>query len=146
MRGDILFWPASNSITDRIIAWFTKGPFVHVAVDMGDGTEISAHSEDGIARRTIPARSDLTEFTVSPDPVLGLQFVKEQIGKKYGYANILNNVLYGLHIPWRVYNVRRFDCSSLVAHYLEHCGIDLSDDDEAISPNDLARALGLLKK
>jgi hypothetical protein len=33
----------------------------------------------------------------------------------------------------------------LVAHYLEHAGGDLSDDDETISPNDLARALGIPK-
>jgi hypothetical protein len=115
---------------------------------MGDNSEISAHSEDGIRRRPIPNRADLTVFTASDFtyPVLGMNFLKELIGKRYGYANVLNAVLRRLHIPWRIYHVNRFDCSSLVAHYLEHVGIDLSDDDEAISPNDVARALGLLKK
>lgn len=147
MRGDILFWPAGNSLSDRVISWFTKGPFVHVAVDMGDGTEISAHSEDGIRRRPIPNRDDLTVYSIGgyAETLWGTMFLKEQIGKRYGFANVLNAILKRVRIPWRVFHVNRYDCSSLVAHYLEHCRIDLSDDDEAISPNDLARGLGLLK-
>lgn len=147
MRGDLLFYPSSGSLIDRIITIVTHGPFVHVAVDMGLAGEISAHSEDGVCRRPIP--DDLPKLPsyslANTNTLLGINFLKEQIGKKYSYANGLNVVLKWLRIPWRIYHAKRFNCSSLVAHYLEHVGIDLSDDDEALSPNDLARALGVLK-
>lgn len=146
MRGDLLFYPASATFADHIIASVTQGPFVHVAVDLGDGTEISAHSEDGVNRRPLTA-SGLTVlpargFDVEP----GIRWLQRQVGTKYGYAMCLNSFLWRVGIPWRVYMVGRYNCSVLVAHYLEHIGCDLSDDDEALSPNDLARALGVLKK
>lgn len=146
MRGDILFYPASSILSDRIITAVTDGPFVHVAVDMGDGTEISAHSEDGIQRRPL----SLSGLTAGPmrgfDVELGMAWLVRQVGSKYGYGMVLNAGLKKFGIPWRVYMVGRYDCSVLVVHYLEHCGYTFLDDDESISPNDLARTFGILKK
>lgn len=149
MRGDILFWPASNTLSDRIIVAFTDGPFVHCAVDMGDGTEISARSEDGVNRRPLTA-SGLTiyrpTYYVNYPPSLAEKWLEQQVGLKYSRSMVINSGLKKLDIPWRIYRVNSYDCSVLVAHYLEHLGFDLSDDDEALSPNDLARAVGVLKK
>lgn len=53
-----------------------------------------------------------------------------------------------LHTPYHVSRTDRYDCSSLVTRYLEKVGVDLGDlgeEPDSVSPNDLARALGVIR-
>lgn len=145
MRGDLLFWPGDpKSLTDRIIRAVTRGPFVHVAVDHGDGWCIGARSREGVCEQAIP--SGLTSYSPRPfDREPGFHFLHSELGKPYGYSNVVNVVLRTLKLPYRITRLGHYDCSSLVAHYLQHIGEDISDEPDSLSPNDLARMLGILK-
>lgn len=148
MRGDLLFFPSSGSLPDRIIASVTRGPFVHVAVDLGDGTDISAQPIGGVKVRPTIHSKPLTRLAIRGDIERGITFLQGELGNPYGYCNVLNAGLQRLGLPYRVSRLDRYDCSSLVARYLERVGIflgDLSEEPDSVSPNDLARALGVLK-
>lgn len=128
MRGDVLFWTADGSPASRAIAFFTKGPFVHVSVDMGDCTDIGAHSEDGTQRRYIPSTCGITRWSPPAGENIerGMTFVEGEVGNKYGWGNIVNNVLKILRIPYRISRVDRYDCSNLVRRMwrgvIQYCG------------------------
>ena len=151
MRGDLLFWTSDGSPVSRLISVVTRGPFVHVSVDMGDGTDISAHAEDGVKERVVVGYQGLTHWSpqVSEEAIdRGIDFLKGEIGDKYGFCNILNAGLAALHLPYRVTRLDRYDCSSLVTRYLTEIGVDLKDElgeePDSVSPNDLARSLGVI--
>ena len=166
MRGDVLFWTSDGSLASRAIALATRGPYVHVSVDLGDGRDIGAHAEDGVAIHQVPHDRGLTKYSVEHHLMRhwaeasslnaqqfalhaiesGITFLLEEVGNQYGWNNILNNVLKLMHLPYRVSRIDRYDCSSLVTRYLTRVGVDLGDLGEApdsVSPNDLARALQL---
>jgi len=156
MRGDILFWTSDGSAVSRLICTLTHGPFCHVSVDLGDGSDIGAHSDGGTQRRHVPDDRGITKFHLAPPfgvvPPLnierGIIFLTGQIGHAYGWCNILNNVLSYLGIAYRVTRLDRYDCSSLVTRYLDEVGYDLGElgqEPDSVSPNDLARALGLIR-
>lgn len=164
MRGDLLFWTSDGSAMSRLVARATGGPYTHVSVDLGDGYDIGAHSEDGIQRRRVPDDRGIDKVMVTPllwgRPGIdhaaataaierGIIFLEGEIGNRYGWCNILNNALKLLHMPYRLTRINRYDCSSLVTRYLSVCGVhlgDLSEQPDSVSPNDLARSLGILKK
>lgn len=149
MRGDILFWTGDRSKPiDRLIMDFTHGPFVHVSIDHGDGWTVGARSDGGVIEQTIP--SGLTVYhpsssTAPLDIEKGMGFLHQQLGRPYGYCNVLNVVLRAFHLPYRIIRLGHYDCSALVAHYLLHIGMDISDEPDSLSPNDLARLLGIIK-
>lgn len=57
MRGDVLLWTSDGLPVSRLIALMTDDPYVHVSVDLGDGTDIGAHNEDGVQHRKLPGNS-----------------------------------------------------------------------------------------
>lgn len=150
MRGDLLFWPSDGSLTNRVITWATKGPFTHVSVDLGDGYDIGATSERGVVKNLLPSGAALTRYSTAAQPdriEIGIHFLSGEIGNKYGYVNILNAVLKLLRLPYRLSRLDRYDCSSLVTRYLEKVGVDagdLGEEPDSVSPNDLARWLGII--
>lgn len=151
MRGDLLFWTSDGSPLSRLVAIATHGPYCHVSVDLGDGTDIGAHSEDGVQRHPITGLASITRYRVeaSQDAIdKGIDFLMGEIGDKYGFCNILNAGLAILHLPYRVTRLNRYDCSSLVSRYLDVLGIqtdqDIQEQPDSVSPNDLARALGVI--
>jgi hypothetical protein len=153
MRGDVLLYHTGGILKDRVVCAYTNGPFCHCEIDLGDGTSVGAHSEDGIQRRpeallhrrvvvSIQART-------SPERVeAGIAWVLERIGEPFSWASIGDLVL-----PSRLSTLlfgRRsaYNCANLVAAYLEIAGgLDLPYGKRPpmiISPNDIARAAGLL--
>jgi hypothetical protein len=168
MRGDVLFWPSDGSPATRAICYFTHGPFCHVSADMGDGNDIGAHAEDGVRVRPVPSDRGLTKFSTlqflmlqaghkpgelvedtpyRPAIEKGIAFLKRECGNKYGWCNIANSALKLLRIPYRVARLDRYDCSSLMTRYLMECGVemdDLGEEPDSVSPNDLARWLGVI--
>lgn len=162
MRGDVLLWTSDGSPISRLIAIAIRDPFTHASVDEGDGTDVGAHSEDGIQRRAVPNDRGITKVDIrallaqrgshgkwaEARIEYGLRFVEGEIGNAYGWCNIADNVLAILHIPYRITRLNRYDSSSLVTRYLTVVGVDLGELDEqsdSVSLNDLGRILGVIK-
>lgn len=161
MRGDVLFWTPGGDTVSRLVADLTHGPFCHVSVDMGDGTDIGAHSDGGVAVRHVPDSRGITRVPIvqllisqnlsqrEEDARIesAITLLKGEVGDKYGWCNIVNAGLNLLHLPYRINRVDRYDCSSLVTRYLAWVGVwlgDFSEEPDSVSPNDLARALKVI--
>lgn len=146
MRGDLLFWPSDGSLVSRAIALATKGPFVHVSVDLGNGSDIGAEQQ-GVAQHALPNTDRLIRWSPAAEAErieIGIHFLSGEIGNKYGYTNIVNAALKLFGLPYRLARLDRYDCSSLVTRYLEKVGVDtgdLGEEPDSVSPNDLARWL-----
>lgn len=153
MRGDILLYLNGGSLRDRAVCAYTRGPFCHCELDLGDGSTVGAHSEDGVSYRwDIPHERivviSLQAQTSAERIEAGLEWVSRQVGAPFSWASIadlalppaLSTLLFGRR---SLYN-----CANLVARYLEIAGgLDLPYGKRPpmlITPNDIARAAGLL--
>ncbi|HEU5439853.1 MAG TPA: hypothetical protein VFU88_11240 [Ktedonobacterales bacterium] len=153
MRGDILLYRSGGILKDRVVTAYTGGPYCHCEIDLGDGTCIGAHSEDGIHQRPEALHDrrvvvSLQAHTTPERIEAGIAWVLEHLGEPFSWASIadlilpawLSTLLFGRR---SVYN-----CANLIARYLEVAGgLDLPYGKRppmVISPNDIARAAGLL--
>lgn len=150
MRGDIVLFKSSGSLFDRLIQWATKGPYVHVEIDLGDGKLIGAHNE-GITvsqgnrgRHTVSFRPPASDL----DLEYGCKWAELQAGKQYGWLDIISNGIKVLGIPLEVGTPGRWDCSDYATRYLVVARADRplgskANDPGLVSPNDIARAYGV---
>ena len=150
MYGDILLFPSGGTVYEWFVVKFTHGPYTHCAVDLGDGTDISAHPE-GVTVEQTQANVQLVSVASQARPEnLGAAMVwlKLQLGKSYGWLDVLSAALHAVGINLYLGQSDHLDCSDLVATYL-----DILEGKQVIpyhhldivSPNDLARRLGALK-
>lgn len=154
MRGDILLYRNGGTPRDRLVCAYTRGPFCHCELDLGDGSTIGAHSEDGIAYRTDVPHERIERIVLhtraSAERIeAGLEWVLQQLGTPFSWASIadlalpapLSTALFG--------RPSLYNCANLVARYLEITGgLDLRYGKRPpmlITPNDIARAAGLLQ-
>lgn len=153
MRGDILLMKSGGSARDRVVALFSRGPFVHVEVDLGDGTTIGSHAEDGVSYRpwrfadrivTIPMRDRAPAERIEA----GIQWMQAQLGHQFSWASIADQALPESLSTFLLGRESIYNCANLVARYVEITGgLDLSVGKRPpmiLSPNDIARAVGLL--
>lgn len=153
MRGDILLYRSGGILKDRIVCAYTGGPFCHCEIDLGDGTCVGAHSEDGISRtpeRLLDRRVIVSlQARTTPEQIeAGIDWVLEHLGEPFSWASIADLVL-PARLSTLVFGRESvFNCANLVAMYLEIAGgLDLPYGKRpplVISPNDIARAAGLL--
>jgi cell wall-associated NlpC family hydrolase len=148
MRGDILFYRPTDLIS-RVIARATHGPYAHCAVDLGDGTKIEALTR-GVARTPGTAADAVFSLHTDPDRLeRAVTWLEQQVGNRYGWEDIANQVLRAFRFPFYFGQRRHYDCSDLCARFARMAGgIDLGpfrEDLHLITPNDLARCAGLLK-
>jgi hypothetical protein len=108
MRGDVLLSTSDGGLPSRLFELTTRGPYFHVSADLGDGTDIGARSEDGAQRHHVPDDRGITKVPASTLAGVtaasiekGVRFLEGEIGTKYGWCNMANNVLALLHIPYR---------------------------------------------
>ncbi len=153
MRGDILLYRSGGILKDRVVCAYTAGPFCHCEIDLGDGTTVGAHSEDGITRtreHLLERRIviSLRDAAAAERLEAGIAWVLQQVGEPFSWASVADLVL-----PARVSTLlfgrsAVYNCSSLVARYLDLVGIhDLSQcqsRSKIASPNDIARVAGVL--
>jgi uncharacterized protein YycO len=150
MRGDLIFY-TPRDLWDRLICWGTHGPFSHVAIDLGDGTVIEA-TPQGIRRNPVSYTKSV-QYPVYPTTNLpliekGIAWLNQQVGKEYGWTSIFDQVLrfFGDQSVY-VYDHDDYDCSDLATRYLLLASPKLvgrlSQNPSIVSPNDLARQLGL---
>jgi hypothetical protein len=97
MRGDILLYFTDGSLPARLISYFTHGPYVHVAVDMGDGSQIASETW-GVVREPISQVKTLyipvPVQAESPETLAdALDFVQGEVGNRYGWIDIVNQAL-----------------------------------------------------
>lgn len=147
------------------------GVVERVEVSPGDGalriTTIEALSR-GVTRVTFPLYpSDIGTARIPTyvriaqhmEPLRiahGLGWTGRQVGKRYGWLDIAADVVkaalprrLGSRTPFLV-SPSSFDCSALVAKYLLAAGYEWLPDEaiaapERVSPNDIARMLGVIK-
>ena len=155
MRGDLLLMKSGGSLRDRCVAWFTRGPYVHVEVDLGDGTTIGSHSEDGVSYRAwrFPERVDvvpLSERAPRERIEAGIAWLVEQLGHGFSWASIADFALPEGVSTFLLGRESIYNCANLVAKYVEITGgLELpygKRPPTTLSPNDIARAVGLLKR
>lgn len=148
MRGDLVLYRAGTSWQDKVIAMATGGPFVHVEIDLGEGTFIGAHDE-GISK-VGAAQADENHVYTTPrgsqaDIEAGLKWAISQLGDPYSWIDIFDDGSKYLHLTWYLGVDKSYDCSDFATRYLIVAHSDgplgqLATHPETVSPNDIARA------
>lgn len=153
MRGDILLYRSGGILKDRIVCAYTRGPFCHCEIDLGDGTTVGAHSEDGITRKPEALHDrkviiSLRERTTPECIEAGIVVVLQHLGEPFSWASIADLVVPPALSTLLFRRRSLYNCANLVALYLAVAGgLDLPYGKRppmVISPNDIARAAGLL--
>lgn len=145
-KGDIILYKTDGNkwnLAERAIVFFSRGPFVHVSVDCGDGTNIAAHPR-GITRENNPIAGYVlvpTSRKACADSFHDAwYYLERQVGKRYGWLQIVDYAFGILGLPIYFFAKDHNDCSTLVAKYLCRLNPDYCfDNPDLISPNDLAR-------
>lgn len=151
MQGDILFFKSDGSLASKLVCFFTKGPFCHVAIDLGDGTEIAAHPK-GVSSNYIWANGgEMVRFSLHdkiPPACLNeaIDWLKAQRGKPYGWVDILDYALGILGLPLFFFRRDHHDCSTLASLFINRLCLPehFIENPDLVSPNDLACKLGVL--
>lgn len=153
MRGDVVLFTSSGSLIDRLISWGTHGPYVHVEIDLGNGRYIGSQ-EKGVNIHGFERGRDTVTFSPKVSMVdieTGLLWAIKQLGDPYSWQDNVADALGFL--GWKVIFGQQgaYNCSNFVAHYLVEAEAEaplgkLADSLETISPNDIARAFGVLKQ
>lgn len=125
--GDIAFYETHGSLLDDAIVLRTGSPLVHVAIVEQVGATVAATS-GGITRQEMrgneyavwrPAAGYATARLVA-----ALDFLSGEVGKPYGYADIVNQVLL-LSGKDPVLLDKSEDCSDLATKFLWIAGVPL---------------------
>jgi len=154
--GDLVLYKSRGRWYERVIAFATKGPYVHVGIVFGANYVLAATAH-GIAYDVLPLPVAQKFCTIVPLQLLvtqeqeaqGMAWAREQKGREYGWLDIVYQALKFLapNNPLRFYIEGHYDCSDFATRYLQHAGVALPDaysDPYANSPNDLARYFQLL--
>lgn len=152
--GDILFFHGHGALYERIIERGTHGPFCHVEVDLGDGLHSIGALGRGVILHGAPDYDAVAHVGASCDPArlaTAVKWLEAQVGDCYSIADILADgmkILLPARTPFLV-APSAYDCSKLAACFCAIAGYPLPAwmyaDMERVSPNDLARAFGLIK-
>lgn len=134
--GDILLFNRAKGM-NRIITWFTKSPFYHVGIAMGDGKVVEARIR-GVVIRDLMGPDGDKRFEIIPAENVGgqevalaaMEWALTQVGDGYDPVNILGIVLdrlltcttCSLTLP------NRWACGEFVATAFAEAGEDLFPD------------------
>jgi hypothetical protein len=161
MRGDFVLYRGSKTNPfEAAIMYFSKGPFCHTEIDMGDGTFIGEHGK-GLTRHSSDRVGVLVGLqygkVTSADVDRGLAWVEKMYAEdvknnethEYGWWDLISAAakFVGLHIILRL-KVGDWDCSDFVTRYLVVAGAAgplgaAAKEPETVSPNDLGRAFNI---
>lgn len=160
--GDLIFCrPEPGDWMGALVARATAGPYCHVQVRISQFEVVEALAQ-GVKRDTLAAEPDAADVahvgeTLDADRLIhAFSWLLAQVGRAYGWLDIAADALRAL-LPARLGSrtpflvaPRRYDCSQLATLWLLLAGYEwlpdeLAMDSARVSPNDLARALGVLK-
>lgn len=163
MRGDfVLYEGKKGSLVDWTITRFTHGPYVHVEIDLGNGSFVGEHGA-GITVHPMDVKRKAGFITpISHNGPMGIeagiQWVEQVIveekknpkAHQYGWLDIVMDAAKVLGAKITFQKPGAWDCSHFVVLYLQMAGAaaplgKLVMQPETVSPNDLARAYKVLQ-
>ena len=113
----LAFYKGREDLYDRLISWWTRGPYSHVELVINENYCMSSSPKDGGIRfkhiDLRPDHWDLVELE-GYDPAYAYNWFKEHEGRKYDILGILGFV-YG---PLRQ-DKKRFFCTEAIGHALK---------------------------
>lgn len=154
-KGDLVLYKSSGKWYERAIVLATQGPYVHVGILIEDHQVLAARTS-GIGYDVFkfnPAYHTLVslvpQYTTQEDVNKGLRWAVQQVGKQYGWMDILYQAVKFLNPngALRFYEQGHYDCSDFCTRYLQQAGVPLPAsyaDSYTVTPNDLARFFGLI--
>lgn len=160
--GNIIFVrPGDQDWEGQLVARMTHGPYCHVRIQIRDGEVIEAVAGYGVVESNLgnPDPADVADIAITLEYARrehAFKWLQNQLGRGYSYLDIAADALklilpkwLGSETPFLV-RPSRYDCSSLATLFLLAAGYqwlpdELVSDPFRASPNDLARALGVLK-
>jgi len=157
VAGDILFY-FPHTWTGELVARATDGPFSHCGIAVAPHVSVEALGR-GITAVSNPVPDQVASvgLTLAADRHrYARKFLFGMVGKPYGVLDIAADVLkavlpqsLGSRTPFLV-SPSALDCSDLATRFLLLAGyrwlpVEMAMDTTRVSPNDLARALGLIK-
>jgi uncharacterized protein YycO len=145
--GDICLFYNARGLA-RLITWFTRSRYYHIALYAGDECVVEARPR-GVVRRDLRAAGE-HDYVIIPAPENGgakaLQWAEEQLGDGYDVpgvvALILDRLFTNLHINFKPPH-NRFSCCELVLCAFRETGTNLLPEltpDTAV-PADFAQLL-----
>ena len=161
--GDLIFVrPSADDWAGQLITRATDGFYCHCRVRLSRDEVVEALDWRGIVRAAVGVEPDANDVAHIGLKLERARFIKargwllDQVGDGYSEWDIAADAVkallphaLGSRTPFLVAPAK-MDCSELAARWLIHAGYEwlpdeLMDDPARCSPNDLARALGVLK-
>lgn len=143
--GDLLFYTSSGSTFDKLIAWWTKSRFVHVAIAISANEKIEMLGQ-GCVKTRISEKAVagvwVANYPTTLGPDVALAWLEQQVGTPYGWNDILESVDTSHKFLWLQTN--HVDCSHLASDFLQRAGYDmagLEPDHARVTPGMLANFL-----
>lgn len=148
--GDLIFFKSYGSIIEKLIQFFTRSEYVHVACFTGNNTIVEAMRE-GVREREFK-ESWLNEMNIVQrhkyaTPVQlnrAINFMLSQVGKKYDFLGLVG-IAYALVFKKKnniLDSKNRYWCSELVADGYHYSGLAVgcSKKTYKVSPADLIKS------
>lgn len=113
----LAFYKGREDLYDRLISWWTRGPYSHVELVINENYCMSSSPKDGGIRfkhiDLRPDHWDLVELE-GYDPAYAYNWFKEHEGRKYDILGILGFVFGPLR-----QDKKRFFCTEAIGHALK---------------------------
>ena len=152
--GDLLLFNRAKKL-NRMITWFTRSNYYHVAIFKG-GTSVVEARPRGVVERDLNGPDGDKSFVVIPAPGgeqvgrKALEWAEQQVGDGYDPINVAAIVLDRSFSCWRFsFGLnQRYSCGELVAEAFQKAGEDLFPDcaPESIVPSHFEKFLPLHAK
>ena len=120
---------------DKLIAWYTKGPYYHAEIEFSDGMRVESSAEsNGVSIYTPKEDNYITvKFNIlnaNEDKVR--KWCEEQMGCKYDWFGVVRFV-----VPFVKQSSTRWFCSELIVAALQQIGFFANVKPHKLSPNDM---------
>lgn len=148
--GDLLFFTPIDAVGDAI-AFYTHGPFSHVAVAVSGVSCVEAVAP--VIKVDAPDMSRIKVCELPPANLPNVEqavaWLMKQVGDPYSFYDIVDAFM-APYSPLYINTKSSYDCSCLAYHFLIQAGYPFAFDPTAqtpdqISPNGLARLIGFIK-
>ena len=149
VAGDIAFYKGQPGLVlDELIMLRTGSPYVHVAICTGPDSTIAATS-GGITLQGISNVTDICRTSQDYESgrlAAAMDWLVGQVGKAYGYADVVNQVLLSVAKDPILLD-KSADCSDLATRFLWIAGLALPAaliETNRVTPGMLQATLGSL--
>ncbi|MHA1329936.1 MAG: YiiX/YebB-like N1pC/P60 family cysteine hydrolase [Candidatus Hodarchaeales archaeon] len=143
-KGDLIC-VEGNTLISKLIRFFDRAKYTHVAIYIGDGLVIESDWGGVQTNPLLEKYQKLSWDAFRPKCLYktkdkAIDFALEQEGKGYDYHGLIGALLKGLFLTNMLDHKNRFWCSELVADAYIEAGYPLTKDLNSwdVSPQDLA--------